>query len=267
MPELPDVEGFRRVVADHAAQQRIEQVRVHDPRVVRRGTASELEELLRGRRMGRPRRFGKWLVLPVVDEADTDESTPCVLVHFGMTGMLVWCRFDEQAHPHDRAVVTFEHGELRYRDMRKLKGLHPLRRESDLATVLGELGPDAAEVSPARFHECLARGRRGIKSALMEQSVLAGLGNLCVDEILWGARVHPRCRTTDLDDARLRDVHASMRSVLRQAVRVERVPDRPSWLTGHRDEPGGRCPRCDDRLERGKIAGRGTVWCPGCQRE
>ncbi len=267
MPELPDVEGFRRVVDDHAAQRRIERVRVHDPGVVRHGTALELEELLRGSRVGRPRRVGKWLVLPLVAEADAEGTAPCVLVHFGMTGMLVWCRSDQRAHQHDRAVLTFEHGELRYRDMRKLKGLHPLRREVDLATVLGELGPDAADISRQQLHERLTRGRRGIKSALMDQSVLAGLGNLCVDEILWRARVPPRCRTTDLDGARLRDVHTSLRSVLREAVRAERVPDRPSWLTGRRDEPEGRCPRCGVRLERGKITGRGTVWCPVCQRE
>lgn len=99
----------------------------------------------------------------------------------------------------------------------------------------------------------------------MDQEVIAGLGNLLADEILWRARIHPRQSTADLSDAACRRLHARMRTVLRQAIPTGRVPPRKSWLTGRRDEPSGSCPRCGSSLSHGRAGGRRTVWCPSCQ--
>ncbi|QUH03769.1 Fpg/Nei family DNA glycosylase [Saccharopolyspora erythraea] len=257
MPELPDVEGFRRVAAE-AGRQRVRDVEVFDPQVVRGPV-----EQVRGRYLGEARRHGKWLVLPT-SSRDGDDP-PWLLVHFGMTGMLLRCPPGEDVHAHDRVVLHLTRDVLRYRDMRKLKGMRVVRR-SEVDGFLGELGPDAAAVPLRDFRACVGRGRRTLKSALMDQSTVAGLGNLCVDEILWRARLDPKTPTTELDGDRWRSLHRTMRSVLRQAERAGRVPDRPSWLTGHRDDPGERCPRCSGTLRRGQVAGRTTVWCPACQR-
>jgi formamidopyrimidine-DNA glycosylase len=184
-----------------------------------------------------------------------------VMMHFGMTGALV---ADGAVHRHDGVVFILEGAELRYRDMRKLTGLHLACDEREIAGVLADLGPDALVIPAAEFVERLGGRHRQLKPALMDQSVVAGLGNLLVDEIAWRARVHPQRSLTDLDRAALSRLHTRMRWVLRTAAPLGRVPARPSWLTGNRED-GARCPRCAIVLKHAKVGDRNTVWCPFCQ--
>jgi formamidopyrimidine-DNA glycosylase len=258
VPELPDVEGFRRVLAEHATGRRVERVVVLDPGVLRGVAPRRFAQRLRGRRFGEPSRHGKWLIVPMRDG-------PVLLAHFGMTGSLVWASDGSERHRHDRVVFVLPHGELRYRDMRKLQGLRLAADDGEVEEVLADLGPDAATVSREQTRVLLAGMRRQVKAALMDQSVFAGLGNLLADEILWHARINPRRICTDLSDDDLAQVHRSMRSVVRRSVRDERVPPRSSWLTGHRDDRPGSCPRCGAPLAHGRVGGRGTAWCPRCQ--
>ncbi|MFF5987530.1 Fpg/Nei family DNA glycosylase [Prauserella flavalba] len=261
MPELPDVEGFRRVFAGHAAGRRVRDVEVLDAGVLKGVGAETFREAVRGHRLGDPARHGKWLV------SEVSGTGKAVLLHFGMTGSLDWAGDREPRHRHDRVVFTFPSGELRYRDMRKLTGLRLARDASEREEVLAGLGPDALSVSKAELGGLLSGLRRRLKPALTDQSVLAGLGNLLADEILWRARLHPRRSTTDLSSADVARLHARMGTVLRRSVEAGRVPPRPSWLTGRRDEPSGSCPRCGTTLSHGRVDGRGTVWCPRCQPE
>jgi formamidopyrimidine-DNA glycosylase len=250
MPELPDVEGFRRVLAGYA-RRRVRGVDVLDAGVLRGVGADRLDREVRGRTLGKPWRHGKWLGARV--------GGATLVFHFGMTGELYEADESAERHRHDRVVLSFAGGELRYRDQRKLQGL---RLVSDVDRLLADTGPDALHVSRAEFVERLGGIRRQVKPALMDQSVLAGLGNLLADEVLWRARVHPRRPCADVDLAQL---HGRMRTTLRQAVATGRVPPRTSWLTGRRDEPSGSCPRCGTTLSHGRVGGRHTVWCPRCQ--
>ncbi|GAA4614369.1 Fpg/Nei family DNA glycosylase [Saccharopolyspora hordei] len=264
MPELPDVEGFRRV-ARHAEKRQVRDVRVHDAQVLRGVGGEEFREAVRRRYFGEPRRHGKWLLIPTGGAPNATPAEPVVVAHFGMTGSFEWCDHGTEAHQHDRVVFDFSAGELRYHDMRKLTGLHLARRQDDVDDLLAELGPDAQRIGLGEFGERLTRTRRGTKAALMDQSVLAGLGNICTDELLWRARVHPNRTTTQLSSDDLERMHGEMRAMLRAAVRAGHVPDDAAWLTGHRDEPDPRCPRCSTPLRRTRIGGRGTLWCPTCQ--
>ncbi|WAL63627.1 Fpg/Nei family DNA glycosylase [Amycolatopsis cynarae] len=256
MPELPDVEGFRRVLAGHAVDRPIRDVVVRDAQVLRDVTPDRVRETLIGQRFGPPRRLGKWLLAPVAGRNQT------MLFHFGMTGSLRW--EDGEPHPHDRVVFVFDDGELRYRDMRKLQGLRLAADEAALARLLAGNGPDALEVSQRQLPELLP-ARRQLKAALVDQAVLSGLGNLLSDEILWQARLNPRRSVATLEPGDFRRLHGTMRSVLRTSVKAGCVPPRPSWLTGRRDEPSGSCPRCGATLSHARLGGRGTVWCPQCQ--
>ena len=101
----------------------------------------------------------------------------------------------------------------------------------------------------------------------MDQAVIAGLGNLLTDEICWQARLHPSRPVAGLEPDEIRRLHATMRRVLRTAVRHGRVPWLPRWLTRVRDDPDPSCPRCGTRLARGRAGGRTTRWCPRCQPE
>jgi formamidopyrimidine-DNA glycosylase len=184
-----------------------------------------------------------------------------------MTGDLRWIAGgdDGDRHRHDRVALVLEGGELRYRDMRKLQGLRLAEREEAIETVIGELGPDALGLPRAAFAERLGAGRRRVKAALIDQTAIAGLGNLLADEILWRARIAPQRALDALDEDDLAALHRAMGRVLRGAIPTGRVPPRPTWLTGARDREGAPCPRCGAALRRGRVGGRGTVWCPRCQ--
>jgi formamidopyrimidine-DNA glycosylase len=252
VPELPDVEGFRRV-AVNASGRRIERVDVLDRTQLRGARPAAVE----GRRLGEFERHGKWLFAPAGDVE--------VLMHFGMTGLLRWEEQRSERHPHDRVVLVCRGGELRYRNMRKFGAVWLSRGGRERVT--GPLGPDATEVDLERFRELLA-GRRGtLKAALMDQRLIAGLGNLMVDETAWRARVDPRTPVPRLSRTRLERLWRAMDGVIRESLQTGRVPPVEGWLTGARGsraEP--RCPRCGSALRRATVAGRTTVWCGRCQR-
>ncbi|WP_030147343.1 MULTISPECIES: Fpg/Nei family DNA glycosylase [unclassified Streptomyces] len=260
MPELPDVEGFREVLASCAEGRVIRRVDVRDAGVLHGGGVRGLRDALEGRRFGAPERHGKWLLART--------GGPTLVLHFGMTGRLVCGRPDDAVEAHDRVLFTLSGGrQLRFRDQRKLQGLWLAHDDSDIDRLLERQGPDALTVDRAEFAALLSARRGHLKTALTDQSVLAGLGNLLADEILWRARLRPDRRARDLTEADLRRLYSRMRGTLRSAVPAGCVPPRDSWLTGHRDDPEPRCPRCGTGLRRTRMAGRGTVWCPRCQPE
>ncbi|WP_255948972.1 DNA-formamidopyrimidine glycosylase family protein [Streptomyces odontomachi] len=270
MPELPDVEAFRKVLASCAQDAVIRRVDVYDTGVLHDVSAARLRRELTGRSFAAPERHGKWLLARTSGDDDADGS-PTVLLHFGMTGRLVCCAPGEERHAHDRVVFTVapaqrgrHERELRYRDQRKLKGLW-LVDDAGAKRMLADQGPDAAQVSQAEFDERLARRRGGVKSALTDQSLLAGLGNLLADELLWRARLAPDTPVGTLTDADRARLYKEMRSTLKATVQAGRIPDRATWLTGHRDDDPARCPRCGTGLRRDRVSGRATVWCPHCQ--
>jgi formamidopyrimidine-DNA glycosylase len=258
MPELPDVEGFRQVLLRNAKGRCIDHVVVPDRTMLRNATPQALGAAVRGKRFGEPMRHGKWLIAPVGGVE--------VLMHFGMTGLLAWHREGEPRHRHDRLVFACEGGELRYRNMRRFGSVALVRDEAERQGVTGPLGPDAAGL---HRDELLGRleGRRGsVKAALMNQRVVAGLGNLMVDEILWRARVSPTAALARLSPARLDRIYEAMSEVVRDSVPTGRVPPAEGWLTRARDERDPHCPRCGARLRKTTVAGRTTTWCPREQR-
>jgi formamidopyrimidine-DNA glycosylase len=259
MPELPDVEGFRKVLESCAKGRVIQHVAVRDAGVLHGVSARRLRDALVGRRFTEPERHGKWLL------ARTGDG-PTLMLHFGMTGQLVCGHPDDAVEAHDRVLFTVGgERQLRYRDQRKLQGLWLADDASEVERLLDRQGPDAMAVDRAEFEAALSSHRGKVKTVLTDQSVLAGLGNLLADEVLWRARLRPTGRASDLTEAERRRLYTHMRRTLRSAVTAGCVPPRDSWLTGHRDDPFPACPRCGHPLRRSRMAGRGTVWCPQCQ--
>ena len=257
MPELPDVEGFRRELAKDLPRRRIEDVDVRDPGILRNASATALARRLTGHRFGAPRRHGKWLILPT--------DGPTLLIHSGMTGHPYYAKPGAQPEKYERLVMSLDQGELRYADLRKLRGVWLADGEEEVADVLGPQGPDALGLGLREFRGVVA-GRRGrLKPTLMDQSVIAGLGNLLVDEICWRAGIRPSFAVTELDDDAVKKLHRAMTQVLHTAVRHGRVPGLSRWLTGARDDPDPHCPRCGTALRHGRIGGRMSFWCPACQ--
>ncbi|TNM28693.1 Fpg/Nei family DNA glycosylase [Streptomyces sedi] len=256
MPELADVEAYRRVLEESATGRRITGVEVTDAGVLRGGlTTGRLRRSLTDARIDPPERHGKWLIMYAGGTA--------VLFHFGMTGRLLHVGPEEPVAAHDRVLLCLDDGgQLRFRDQRKLKGLWLAPDPGAVDRLLADQGPDALSLTREQLEEALDGRPRRLKATLLDQSRVAGLGNLLTDEILWHARIHPARRTDRLDHAEHGRLARSLRQVLRASVKAGRVPPRRSWLTGHRDEPSGTCPRCGTTLAHGRVAGRGTVWCP-----
>jgi formamidopyrimidine-DNA glycosylase len=256
VPELPDVEGFRRDLARALPGQRIHKVDVHDAGVLRNTTARMLARELTGHRFDEPRRHGKWLILPT--------DGPTLLVHSGMTGHPYYTTGGAGWGP-ERLVITLDRGTLRYADLRKLRGVWLAGDDEEIAGVMGKQGADALGIDLRSFAKTLDGRRGALKPTLMDQSVIAGLGNLLVDEICWRARLNPSRPVRSLDEDAVRALHIAMKRVLPTAVRHGCVPSLPRWLTRVRDEPDPSCPRCGTRLMRGRIGGRTSLWCPRCQ--
>jgi formamidopyrimidine-DNA glycosylase len=258
MPELPDVEHFTRRFARHAVGRRVAEILVTDPGILRNVTGPELDRALRGHRFDQPHRRGKWLI------AGTDGSAT-MLLHFGMTGDISWAPDRSGRHRHDRMIVLLDRGELRYRDMRKFGGVWLASGPDEIDGLLDQLGPDAMAVEREEFLEQLETRRGGIKAALLDQSFVAGIGNLIADEALWQARVHPARRIDDLSRHERVVLFRALRSVLERTI--DRYPDgfRTRW-TNARGRPAARCPRCRTELVRSVVAGRTTYVCPVCQR-
>jgi formamidopyrimidine-DNA glycosylase len=258
MPELPDVEGYRRYLKRHAQGKRIVRVDAPDAKLVRNTTPQALHRAIKGHHFGEPRRHGKWLIAPV----DHTE----LLLHFGMTGDLRWSQDASDRQPHDRVIFVVEGGELRYNDLRRFGGVWLARDERERDAITGPLGPDAAQIDRDTFEALLKRRRGGVKAALMDQHFVAGVGNLLSDEILWRARIHPGTDVRRLGPERRRRLYEAMRDVVRESSRSGHVPQGSNWLMNVRSQRDARCPRDGTPLRRGTYAGRTAVWCPKEQR-
>ena len=256
MPELPDVEHLGRFLAARGMRRRIEQVITTDPGILRNVSPEVLDRALRGQRFEEPERRGKWLIAWT--------TGPAALLHFGMTGDLIWGDGPDGRHRHDRVIFVLDRAELRYRNMRKLGGLWLAHDAEEVEKILAPLGPDALTVDRRQFRELLGRRRGQVKAALMNQGLISGAGNLVVDEVLWHARIHPLTRLDSLTPGDLDLLHGHLHRVLR--TWVERHGNLPrGWLVHVRGRPGAACPRCRTGLERTVVGGRTTYFCPSCQ--
>jgi formamidopyrimidine-DNA glycosylase len=265
MPELPDVEGYRIALAEQLAGARIRDVRVLDAGVLRNATVEAFRDGLTGSVFQTVIRHGKWL------ELATDG--PTLLIHNGMTGRPYFIETtpadgtSTDVDRDDRLIITTEQGELHYADLRKLRGVWIVEGGAAATAVIGEQGPDALDISAVAFLEALQNRRGALKSALMNQQVVAGLGNMLSDEICWRAHLHPAQTANTLEDDELRKLHRVMRTTLRTAVGHGQIPRTRSWLSSTRDREAAGCPRCGTTLDRSQIGGRTSIWCPHCQPE
>ncbi|MBW3662545.1 MAG: Fpg/Nei family DNA glycosylase [Actinobacteria bacterium] len=255
MPELPDVEAHRRLAARHACGHEVEAVRVPDGEILEGTTPQGLGRSLVGRTITAARRHGKWLVLEL--------DGPRLAVHFRMTGALDW--HDDEPDGQAAVALGFGRGWLAYRTERRLGRVHYLRSAEALSDVTGPLGPDALDVDRDELGRLLEGRRGGLKSALMDQTFIAGLGNELVDDILFRAGLHPRS-DADLDEADTDELYRAMRDVLRRSVRAGHVPSGPTWINSQRGSDEPTCPNGDGALARATVAGRTTYWCPREQR-
>jgi len=262
MPELPDVETFKRYVDRTALHKKIRAVTVSNAQSLKGISRKRFADRLRGRTMVKSKRHGKYLGVKL-------DSGDWLVLHFGMTGNLEYYK-DGKPPRFTRFRFDFTNGyHLAYVSMRQL-GRNRIVDDFSGFVTQNNLGVDALDraLTPSRFRD-LIEGRRGtLKAFLMNQSIVAGIGNEYADEILFHAKLDPERKAEQLTKEEVKRLYNTMRRVLRAAVDRGADPSKypKSWLLPRRQK-GGACPRCGKALRTKKVTGRTTYWCPRCQRK
>lgn len=263
MPELPDVENYRRYLGANALHKSIAGVHVGSARILRGIAGKRLADTLSGRSMETTRRHGKHLMVQLDDGG-------WLTFHFGMTGRFRYFKQMEDDPKHDRLRIDFDNGYHLAFENQRLLGEVGLATDADAFVDEQDMGPDALDIDEATFRKRLAGRRGGVKTALMNQSLAAGIGNVYSDEMLFQAGIHPATPVKRLKDADIATLYRAMRTVLETAIDcgagsddlAQRLPR--GWLLPRRDE-GAPCPRCDGTIEAFRTGGRRGFLCPSCQ--
>ena len=286
MPELPEVETVRRQLEPALVGRVLAEVEILDHRLVQPRDRSEVAAELRGEQVVAVGRRGKYLVVQFA-------SRRALVVHLRMTGaFLVGAAATggagggaggvlpgAAAIPHLRALLVLDDGvEVAFRDVRRF-GTWTLLEPGELQPYLARrLGPEPlGAFSAADLGTRLARRQGPIKAVILDQSTVAGVGNIYADEALWRSRIHPLRPAAGLSATEVRSLHRAIRAALTAGIarqgatlRDYRAPDGSSGSMQDEFKVYGRdgepCPRCGRELAKSRVAGRGTHFCPRCQR-
>jgi formamidopyrimidine-DNA glycosylase len=273
MPELPEVETVRVTLAPVLTGRRLDHVDILDTRLVRPFEPLAVAAELEGERIEAVERRGKYLIFRF-------ESGRSLLIHLRMTGSLRHARAGSLADdPYRRAVVSLDDGsDVAYRDVRRFGTwllLEPGELEPYLDRRLGA-EPLSRAFTSRGLGERLAGRKAPIKAAILDQRTLAGMGNIYADEALWRARIHPFRPAGDLDSDEIKRLHRGVRRALEAGIvrqgatlRDYSTPDGARGRMQHEFKVYGRggepCDRCGTPIEKTRVAGRGTWYCPRCQ--
>ncbi len=260
MPELPEVEMFRRYAVSTSLHKRIKEIEAPRGSILIDATMSELREALLDREIISAGRHGKYLFLGT-------SNNKYLTLHFGMTGSLRYFKLPESAPSHDRFRISFVDGyHLSLNDPRLL-GRVRLADSVERFVARHHLGPDALSITYEDFRRTVGERRGMVKAALMNQKIVAGIGNLYSDEILFQSRIHPKSQIGKLTEQDMYEMYQCIRSVLSASIDCRTnfacLPD--SFLLPHRRK-GAECPGIEGRVAAEKIAGRTSYFCPRVQK-
>ncbi len=261
MPELPEVERARSVIADHALHRRIIAVDDSDSYVCRPHRPGEIALAMTGRSLTSAHRQGKTMW------CETSQDGPHLGLHLGMSGVIQvsppgggeftrggdpWYAIDAGRTRWDRFRLDFaDGGALVLFDKRRLARV---RLDPDVAV----LGPDAQQVDDTRFAAMLAGSRAPVKARIMDQHVLAGVGNLLADEALWQAKIYPARPANELTRRHTNRLHRALVAAVAGAIELGGVHMGEIIEFRRRD---ASCPRCGAAMLHGTVGGRSTWWC------
>jgi formamidopyrimidine-DNA glycosylase len=274
MPELPEVETIRSLLAPGLTGRTFERVEIRDPRLTRPEPPEAVAGALEGERVADVRRRGKYLVVVF-------ESGRHLLIHLRMTGNILHPAPEGlEDDPHVRAVVRLDDGsDVVYRDVRRFgtwDALEPGELDEYFASRRLGVEPLARGFTAARLGRSLAGRRAPVKAALLDQKAAAGIGNIYADEALWYARINPLVPAGELNAEEVASLRGGIQKALRLGIRRQ-----GATLRDYRGADGSRgsmqdefrvygregepCDRCGAPIEKTRVAGRGTWYCPVCQ--
>ncbi|MBF7083925.1 bifunctional DNA-formamidopyrimidine glycosylase/DNA-(apurinic or apyrimidinic site) lyase [Desulfallas sp. Bu1-1] len=275
MPELPEVETIKKTLEKKIAGLTISGVDVNLPKVIRSPSPDEFITEVTGKKIIRLRRRGKYLLIFL-------SGDKLLVVHLRMTGRLVYTDAKEPPPRHTHVIFRLSNGnELRFTDMRQF-GTIQLSSTKDLNKVKGlkDLGPEPLEREFSRdfLRRELKRKRTRIKPLLLDQTFVAGLGNIYVDEALHRARLHPERLACTLSPREIANLYHAIVEVLQEGIE-NRGTSMRDYVDGDGragsyqellqvyNREGEKCRRCGSTIERIKVGGRSSYYCPACQKQ
>lgn len=273
MPELPEVETIRRTLEKLVLNKEIEDVTIYWPKIVKQpGDPEHFRMLLSGESIERIGRRGKFLLFYL--------NHYVLISHLRMEGKYRVVPKNIEKDKHTHVIFHFTDGtELRYNDVRKFGTMHVYKIGEEMTKApLKSVGPDPFEEAYTFDYvkERLNRTTRMIKAALLDQTIISGLGNIYVDEVLFLSKIHPEKRAHLLSEDEVKRIYENARIVLEEAVRLGGTTIR-SYLNGQGEmgmfqqrlyaygRTGKPCQHCQTEIVKIKVAGRGTHICPTCQ--
>lgn len=260
MPELPEVETFRKYFDSNALHHKIIQIKVEDTKLLRKIESKEFKDRIQGEQFASTSRIGKYLFAHL-------SNSQVMMIHFGMTGDLRYSPAKEPYRPHDRIIFIFENGfYLAYISQRKFGRIELWNSQKEF-TQFQKLGKDALSIPSKEFYEKIHSSKRALKTILLDQKRVAGIGNLYADEALFQTSIHPTTLGVALEEKKCGVLLKNIQKILQIAIdRGAYYGQFPEDFFIHAREKDGMCPRCQNPLEHMKIAQRTTYFCPVCQK-
>jgi formamidopyrimidine-DNA glycosylase len=273
MPELPEVETIVRGLRKQLVGRKLEQVEIRRPEILR-GVKGPLFRELKGAMVRDIRRRGKHILIHL-------SNGWSLVIHLKMTGRLNWMKEDACVEKHTHAIFHLSDCpfQVHFCDTRRFGFLMASRTEClGQMPPLRDLGPEPLEIDQPDFVTQLSRRTGRIKSLLLNQHFLAGIGNIYADESLWDARIHPHTPAHRISPVKARRLHHSIRNILEQAIEhggssidtyrnSDNLPGRHQFHLNAYGRQGEPCRRCGSRIRRIVTGGRSSFFCPRCQRE
>lgn len=274
MPELPEIETIKRVIGPQIQGLEIREVLINRPEVIAHPGADEFSALVTGQRIASMERRGKFLMIFL-------ENNSHIVLHLRMTGCLLAAPADMPAEKHTHVVFLLSSGkELRFSDTRRFGRLWLLQKEEDdTYTGIRKLGPEpfSSDFNGAYLKKTLEKRRKTIKECLLDQSVIAGIGNIYSDEILFSAGIFPTAPANSLKDEDWERLGQTIPQRLSYFIEKNQLTPEEYLETkgqNYRNTPflqvygreGKPCPICKKPLQRKVIGGRSSVYCPHCQK-
>ncbi|MEM3452256.1 MAG: bifunctional DNA-formamidopyrimidine glycosylase/DNA-(apurinic or apyrimidinic site) lyase [Candidatus Hadarchaeum sp.] len=267
MPELPEVETIRRELSAKLLGRRFCDVEIHDEKPLRGISPRDFRRRLIGQRIGSISRSGKYLLFHL-------SSGETLIIHLRMTGVLLLNPADQERFI--RIVFKFDDDtQLVFTDVRRFGAVYLVKNKSDVVGALG-VEPLSEEFTPETLARLLAKRRAPIKAVLLDQTVIAGIGNMYADESLFSARIHPLTPAGKLNPDQIKALHRAIQRILLRAIGKGGASvstyRRPGGEIGtaHFDFKvahcgGKKCPRCRAEIQRVKVRNRSSYYCPRCQ--
>lgn len=263
MPELPEVLHFKHYIESTALNQPIGDVDILNDQILANGNEQQFKKNLSGNVFESCSNYGKYLFLHTSGGHD-------LVMHFGMTGSPVYFKNEDRKPDYPRAIFHFENGFKLAFDCARMLGNLELIEDKEAFIKEKDLGPDISsdDFNFKSFHKLMQKRRGMIKSSLIDQHLMAGIGNEQSDEILFQTGIHPKTKVQDLSESDLQVIYDKMELVVSTRVECldhdQKMPD--DFLLNHRDE-GEECPVCGGNIEKITVGGRSGYFCPSCQHQ